>query len=210
MQFDHFVIAVHDLAETAADYRALGFKVIDGGEHADGKSRNALIAFQDGAYLELIAFTESLAGTKHRWAEALERGEGLVTYALRVDDLTGAIARLQERGFAFSGPVDGGRLRPDGQRVAWRTGRAARMPERRSRSSSRMLPITRFACRTAMTRCIQTASRASPGCARPSPSSARQRRDIGVFSTRPPRRSRPAGDAPGKAIRFPLGGAWLS
>ncbi len=79
MQFDHFVIAVHDLAKTAADYRALGFKVIDGGEHADGKSRNALIAFRDGVYLELIAFTESLAGTKHRWAEALDRGEGLVT-----------------------------------------------------------------------------------------------------------------------------------
>jgi catechol 2,3-dioxygenase-like lactoylglutathione lyase family enzyme len=124
-RFDHFVIAVHDLAEAAADYRALGFNVVDGGEHADGKSRNVLIAFQDGAYLEIIAFTEPLAGTTHRWARALEHGEGMVTYALRVEDLANAVARVRERGLAFAVPSDGGRLRPDGQRAVWRSARPA-------------------------------------------------------------------------------------
>ncbi|KDQ18544.1 hypothetical protein BOTBODRAFT_514801 [Botryobasidium botryosum FD-172 SS1] len=37
-------------------FESLGFKVIPGGQHADGLTSNALIVLQDGTYLELIAF----------------------------------------------------------------------------------------------------------------------------------------------------------
>ena len=57
---DHIVILVHDLEAAVRDYTALGFTVVPGGEHADGRSRNALIAFADGSYLELIAFKDNL------------------------------------------------------------------------------------------------------------------------------------------------------
>ena len=54
---DHIVILVRNLEEAIADYTALGFTVTPGGVHADGATHNALVPFDDGSYLELIAFT---------------------------------------------------------------------------------------------------------------------------------------------------------
>lgn len=56
-QIDHVVIAVSDLARAVADYRALGFTVLEGGVHASDATHNALIGFADGTYLELLAST---------------------------------------------------------------------------------------------------------------------------------------------------------
>jgi hypothetical protein len=38
------------------DYETLGSAVTRGGEHADDLTRNALIPFKGGSYLELVAF----------------------------------------------------------------------------------------------------------------------------------------------------------
>ncbi len=51
---DHIVIMVPDLNAAIRDYTELGFTVIPGGSHPAG-THNALIAFADGAYIELIA-----------------------------------------------------------------------------------------------------------------------------------------------------------
>ena len=63
---DHLVIVVPELEAAVASYRGLGFTVVPGGRHPIG-THNALIAFEEGAYLELIAFfasrTRSTAGT---------------------------------------------------------------------------------------------------------------------------------------------------
>ncbi|MCW5883173.1 MAG: VOC family protein, partial [Anaerolineae bacterium] len=53
---DHIVILVHDLAQAQADYAALGFTVVPGGEHTGGATHNARVAFADGSYVELLAF----------------------------------------------------------------------------------------------------------------------------------------------------------
>ena len=55
---DHIVIAVPDLDVARKSYEALGFTVVPGGRHPVG-THNALIAFADGAYVELIAFYEA-------------------------------------------------------------------------------------------------------------------------------------------------------
>ncbi len=55
---DHLVILVRDLARAAPDYERLGFAVTPGGEHADGLTRNALIPFDDGSYIELVSFLD--------------------------------------------------------------------------------------------------------------------------------------------------------
>src|SRR5690348_11089735 len=78
---DHIVILANELEQAIADYTALGFSVVRGGEHPGGATHNALIAFTDGAYLELIAFKQP--AERQRWWQLGQRGgEGLVDYAL--------------------------------------------------------------------------------------------------------------------------------
>lgn len=117
---DHLVILVSDLEAAVADYAALGFTVTPGGQHADGATHNALVPFADGAYLELIAFLRDDTG--HRWARHAALGEGLVDFALLPDAIAEDIAAAHGRGVFYKGPTPGGRLRPDGQRVAWQIG----------------------------------------------------------------------------------------
>lgn len=125
---DHIVIVVRDLTQAAQDYQEAGFTVTPGGEHADGATHNALVSFADGAYFELIAFKEPDRPQEHRWWAQLAAGEGLVDFALLSDDLTAESTRLSEAGLTIDGPRDGGRIRPDGQRVAWKTFGLPRSP----------------------------------------------------------------------------------
>jgi hypothetical protein len=117
---DHIVIAVRDLATASADYAKTGFTVTPGGEHTGGATHNALVSFADGAYFELIAFKNPDQPQEHRWWSLLAKGEGLVDFALLSNDLIRESARLNTAGLAAD-PRDGGRLRPDGRLVAWRS-----------------------------------------------------------------------------------------
>lgn len=120
---DHLVILVDDLERALADYRSLGFFVAVGGEHADGKTHNALISFADGAYLELIAFKAE--APEHAWWRHKAVGEGLIDYALLPGDTAADVAAARERGLEMDGPYPGGRNRPDGVRLEWLTARPA-------------------------------------------------------------------------------------
>jgi catechol 2,3-dioxygenase-like lactoylglutathione lyase family enzyme len=131
-RFDHAVILVADLDAATADYTALGFTVVPGGQHANGLTHNALIAFPDGSYLELLAFVDNLETLKtvepeepsflSRVKARGARGEGLIDFALSVDDAGAAIRAAGRRGLAIDGPTEGGRARPDGVQMAWQFG----------------------------------------------------------------------------------------
>lgn len=118
---DHVVIAVRDLDQAVVDYTAAGFTVTPGGEHTNGETRNALIAFTDNTYFELIAWNDPDRPSNHPWWKRLQAGEGFVDYALRTADLDLEIARLREAGFEVPDPTPGGRMRPDGEAVEWQT-----------------------------------------------------------------------------------------
>jgi catechol 2,3-dioxygenase-like lactoylglutathione lyase family enzyme len=126
-RLDHAVLAVRDLNAAAADYRELGFTVVPGGAHPGGWTHNALIVLADGSYLELLAPTdprllddeEALAAPNFLFA--LAGGEGAVGLALAVDDLGAAVAAMQHRGATIPAPRAGGRTRPDGVQLEWRT-----------------------------------------------------------------------------------------
>lgn len=131
--FDHIVIAVDDLDQTVADYTAAGFTVTPGGEHKHGVSHNVLVTFRDGAYFELIAFRNEGEGHGTHWPITLGKGEGFVDFALRTDDLDKEVLDLRASGLDYSDPKDGGRFRPDGQRIDWQTirhGSDATVPSR--------------------------------------------------------------------------------
>lgn len=116
---DHLVILVPRLDEAIADYRGLGFTVVPGGAHPGG-THNALIAFADGAYLELIAFQDPTAPSSHRWHRFMAAGGGLVDFALGSTALAADVGRAQADGLPYT-PMDGARLRLDGVQLQWRS-----------------------------------------------------------------------------------------
>jgi hypothetical protein len=119
---DHVVLVVLDLTAAVADHRERGFTVTPGGEHAGGLTHNALVGFQDGSYLELIAFHDlAAAHGQHSWAPVAERGGGWADFALSSDDLRQDVAALSD--LVARPPEDGGRARPDGVAIAWRVAR---------------------------------------------------------------------------------------
>ena len=137
--FDHAVIFVEDLRQAADDYAALGFQVVPGGVHAGGLTHNALVPFADGTYLELLAPTTRwkltvvrlLGATRvgsiftrrlpilRRMIKRIRSGKGLADFALGTTTPLEEILKVPNTG-EMDGPISGGRMRPDGQRIAWR------------------------------------------------------------------------------------------
>ncbi|MCA1716126.1 MAG: VOC family protein [Actinobacteria bacterium] len=132
---DHLVILVEELEDAAAGYEELGFRVTPGGEHADGLTRNALVPFADGTYLELVAFVDPTDERDNVWGwrPFLETGGGLVDYCAASDDLAADARRLAEAGFGLDGPDAGGRSLPDGTEIRWKSARI--------RQEGRVLPF---------------------------------------------------------------------
>ncbi|WP_049871244.1 VOC family protein [Ramlibacter tataouinensis] len=125
MRLDHVVIVVAQLDAAVAAYRAAGFTVVPGGSHPGRSTRNALVVFEDGAYLELITY--DAPSPQERWWQVLSHhGTGLVDFALLPQDIEAVVAAARQRGLArITGPHPGGRVRPDGVQLAWQTARQA-------------------------------------------------------------------------------------
>lgn len=125
---DHVVIRVERLDRAMADYAALGFTVTAGGAHPAFGTHNAVIPFQDGSYLELIA-RDPAADTGQgavlpgaaggRVAGWLDAPEGLVDWALLPADTAAAAGAARDRGLTLTVVEQGQRRRPDGETVAW-------------------------------------------------------------------------------------------
>jgi catechol 2,3-dioxygenase-like lactoylglutathione lyase family enzyme len=114
---DHIVVVVPELEAAIDRYGAVGFTVVRGGKHSIG-SHNALIAFADGAYIELIAFLA--AATGHPWQSALDKGGGgLVDFCMMTDNLEADVAAIRRAGAQMGEPYSMTRDRPDGFRLSW-------------------------------------------------------------------------------------------
>jgi len=118
-QIDHIVIISPDLDTAVAKATHAGFTVVRGGVHADGLTHNALIAFTDGSYIELISPTRPDVVGEHRWFARLRHGGGLVDYCLLGDALREETEAIRERGVDFPEPRPLGRDRPDGVHIDW-------------------------------------------------------------------------------------------
>src|SRR5690242_16739043 len=117
---DHVALATADPDATAAELETrLGLAAAGGGRHDALGTFNRLVWLGD-SYLELIGvFDEPLA--RESWLgvpvlAALERGGGLATWVVAVDDLDVALRWGPPDG-GLIGPLDGERRRPDGEVV---------------------------------------------------------------------------------------------
>src|SRR5882757_374504 len=113
---DHFVVVVSELESAIVSYTQAGFTVVRGGKHNIG-THNALIAFSDGTYIELISFLNAVPG--HPWQVALEKGGGIIDYCMQTDDLGADVEALRRAGAVMGDPSAMSRVRPDRHRVSW-------------------------------------------------------------------------------------------
>ena len=113
---DHIVIVVSELESAIASFTSAGFTVVRGGKHPIG-THNALIAFADDCYLELIAFVKPVPG--HPWQVALDKGGGIIDFCMRTDDLTTTVDSLRRAGAKIADPSPLTRDRPDGYHLSW-------------------------------------------------------------------------------------------
>ena len=113
---DHVAIVVNELESAIASYSRAGFTVVRGGKHPIG-THNALVAFADGSYFELIAFL--MPQTGHPWQLALAKGSGIVDFCMRTDDLAADIDAMRRAGAKIGAPSPLTRDRPDGYRLSW-------------------------------------------------------------------------------------------
>jgi hypothetical protein len=124
---DHVLIAVQDVDHAIGDYRRLGFAVLRGGTHPRWGTHNALVPLADGSYFELIGVTDRMLALQSPFSrnvlQALERDNRLAGFALDSDDLDTDVAAIRKRGIQINDPEAGGRARPDGQHVEWRSAR---------------------------------------------------------------------------------------
>jgi hypothetical protein len=139
-RFDHAVVVVDDLITAGAAFRASGFTVSPGGAHDAIPTRNAVVAFADGTYLELLAMRERGARAELRalaagpsWeahlqgASAVARRflpnlagpDGVADAAIGGEHLARFASESRRREFALTGPVAMERARGDGPPLAW-------------------------------------------------------------------------------------------
>jgi hypothetical protein len=129
--FDHLVVVVSDLARGIVTFESAGFTVISGGRHDAPPTHNALIPFEQGGYIELLAFrgsreaaaareawsAGSATGVERRFLSRLLRGEGMADVALHGADLRGLAAASD--GVRWSERLPMSRRRPDGVKLEW-------------------------------------------------------------------------------------------
>lgn len=142
LAIDHMIIVVKNLELASNQFNQVGFSVIPGGVHSGGLTHNALVPFQDGTYLELLAttrpatltllmilkrlkllslYTSRQSAISRRLIEDIACGVGIIDYCMFSTDLIHDVTASRQRGLTITDPIPGGRLRPDGKEVNWRT-----------------------------------------------------------------------------------------
>lgn len=117
---DHIIILVDNLDEAVQTYRDWGFTIGYGGEHASGKTHNAIVVLHDNSYLEILAFKQP--DPTHPW---YGKPLGLVDIALLPTAIVDDIAAARSRGIEFGEIRTASRRRPDGQLAEGQIARAS-------------------------------------------------------------------------------------
>ena len=119
-KLDHIILIIDNLENGMTQFEELtGVSPVFGGVHGNGVTQNALVALNDGVYLEILAPRDALDSvpepfshyknlTAHGWAVATKNAE-----------LTKE--KLLDSGFDTSGLNSGSRNTPQGNLLSWST-----------------------------------------------------------------------------------------
>jgi hypothetical protein len=122
VSIDHVIWAVPDLEEYADKFENMtGVAPVYGGEHTNGITANYLMALDNCTYLEIIGPKKGVSLDTFGEAAAIYKNTGLLGFAFgmqNADDAKDYFARI---GLSTDEPRTGGRNKPDGSFVGWRT-----------------------------------------------------------------------------------------
>ena len=124
LKVDHATVCGDDLDALRAAFTGIGLTPDFGGPHGNGVTQMALIGFDDGSYLELIAPVKKddpkLASSSD-WAKFIVGNAGPCAWAMGSSDIHGDVERLKKAGIETEGPGAGSRKKPDGTTIEWET-----------------------------------------------------------------------------------------
>lgn len=124
LKIDHLLWAVPDL-RAGIDYfeELTGVRPVEGGSHPGKGTRNALLSFGGGQYIELLGPDpeQDLATVSGGFVQDITArpGPGLLTFAMHCTDMTALAAAAAKAGLPFQGPFDSSRAQPDGTKIHW-------------------------------------------------------------------------------------------
>lgn len=122
IKVDHASVCGSKLDALQKEFAAVGLKAEYGGPHAHGGTQMALLGFDDGSYLELIAPREGQTAGDSSWAKMIAGDAGPCAWAIGTRALKEDLDELKARGLSVEGPSAGSRTRPDGTVIQWETG----------------------------------------------------------------------------------------
>lgn len=120
LTIDHASVCGSSLDALRQAFTSVGLSADYGGPHASGGTHMALVGFDDGSYLELIAPQGAeAAGQASGWARLMAADAGPCAWAIEPKDITQEVTRLTRAGIKVDGPKPGSRKRPDGMAIEW-------------------------------------------------------------------------------------------
>jgi Glyoxalase-like domain len=126
LNVDHGAICAYDLKSLQDAFAAVNLTAPYGGAHATGGTHNALLGFDDGSYIELIALHEPGTGEGPRWNGLTDGVSRACFWAIHSDNLDADVKKLRAAKIEISDPVANGRTKPDGTILKWK---AAAVPD---------------------------------------------------------------------------------
>jgi len=122
LKIDHASICGSALAPMESAFTDAGLPTEYGGPHATGGTHMALLGFEDGSYVELIAPQNAGAvALREPWGKAMANDAGPCAWAVGSDAIDRDVRRFASLRIATHGPDPGSRTKPDGSVIRWKT-----------------------------------------------------------------------------------------
>lgn len=121
LDLDHVSICGANLDALRQAFTEAGLTPDFGGPHGNGITQMALIGFDDGSYVELIAPVKPGVTEGSHWGKFMSGDATPCAWAVGTNVLLQELDRLKKAGIAVTAPERGSRKRPDGMSIEWMT-----------------------------------------------------------------------------------------
>ncbi len=121
LELDHVSICGSSLDTLRQSLTDVGLTPDLGGPHGNGITQMALVGFDDGTYIELIAPIKPGVTAGSAWAKFMSDDAVTCAWAAGTNVLLQEVDRLKKAGISVKTPERGSRKRPDGMSVEWMT-----------------------------------------------------------------------------------------